>query len=295
MMNKYKLPTFFVVGAQKSGTTSLHNYLCGHPDIFLPFQKETKFFVKDELYKKGLEYYEKTFFSEYSGEKAVGEIDPDIIYFNKALERIKNSNIVPKFIFIFRHPVDRAFSHYLMTYRRGRESLSFSNAVAEEKERINKGDYENMEYSYISRGFYARQLDRFILEYSPSSMLFLLSEDLQNNTQATIKKCLDFLGVDSAWVPDNVNQVFHKANVPKNVALYKTVRYQSPLRNFARLLVPGKKMRKIIREAIFSWNTTDTIRQKMTDETRQYLIDIYREENIRLGELIGRDLSHWNK
>ena len=68
-----------------------------------------------------------------------------------------------------------------------------------------------------------------------------------------------------------------------------------PLRDFARLLVPSKKIRKTIREAIYTWNTTNKIRQTMTDETHRYLIELYRDENLRLGELIGRDLSHWNQ
>lgn len=134
------LPNFFIVGVQKAATTSLHNYLLYHPEIYLPAQKETKFFVDDKRYAKGIDYYEKTYFSDWNSQPAVGEIDPDYIYFQNALERISlHINIsATKFIFIFRNPVDRAFSHYLMTYRRGFEPLSFEDATEQEPNRIKK-------------------------------------------------------------------------------------------------------------------------------------------------------------
>ena len=83
------LPNFFVVGAQKAGTTSLHHYLAKHPNICLPKQKETKFFVDDSLYDKGIEYYESNYFSNCGAKTVVGEVDPDYMYFPIAVERIK--------------------------------------------------------------------------------------------------------------------------------------------------------------------------------------------------------------
>ena len=82
------LPNFFVVGAQKCATTSLYYYLREHPEIYLPMDKETKFFVRDDEYIKGIKYYESEYFSDYNGEKAIGEIDPDYMYFENTLERI---------------------------------------------------------------------------------------------------------------------------------------------------------------------------------------------------------------
>ena len=62
------LPNFLVVGAQKAGTTSLHYYLKEHPDVYVPEQKETKFFVNDDCYSKGLSHYEQKFYGDWSGE-----------------------------------------------------------------------------------------------------------------------------------------------------------------------------------------------------------------------------------
>ena len=288
-------PNFLVVGAQKAGTTSLHNYLYDHPDIYLPSQKETKFFVRNKLYNRGMSFYQREFFSTWCGQHAIGEVDPDYMYIQIALDRIVKQIKKTKLIFIFRNPVERAFSHYLMTYRRGREPLAFKDAIAHEHDRINQNCEMNMDFSYVSRGFYAKQLERFTKHYDSSQMLFILSEDLRYKSTEVLKQCFEFLNVDANWQPDNINKQFHQASVPKSVLLYRAVRYQSPIKSIARLLVPGKTMRKTIRDAIYDWNTTENIRQTMTDETRHYLIELYREENLRLGELIGCDLNHWNQ
>lgn len=112
------LPNFLIVGAQKCGTTSLHEYLYQHPQIYLPEGKETKFFAEDARYSKGITYYEDVCFSTYSGESAVGEVDPDYMYFEQALERIAEHLDLrtTKLIFVLRNPVDRAFSHYLNVF-----------------------------------------------------------------------------------------------------------------------------------------------------------------------------------
>src|ERR1044071_2192855 len=98
------LPNFLGVGAQKAGTTTLYEILKQHPDIFLPKKiKETKFFVYEEKFQKGRAWYEKEFFSEWNGEKAVGEIDPAMIFEEKSAQRIFDAlgkNM--KLIFIFR-------------------------------------------------------------------------------------------------------------------------------------------------------------------------------------------------
>ena len=101
------LPKFFVVGAQKAGTTTLHNLLASHPEIYLPRQKETKFFVADERYAEGLSHYETQYFAEWDGESAVGEVDPDYMYFPQALERMAvNLDLREiRFIFLLRNPV----------------------------------------------------------------------------------------------------------------------------------------------------------------------------------------------
>ena len=289
------LPNFFVVGTQKAGTTSLHNYLSCHPEIYLPAQKETKFFVDDEQYAKGISYYETEFFSGWDGEKAVGEIDPDYIYFEQALDRMRQHlNLeAMKFIFLLRNPINRAFSHYLMTYRRGLEPLSFEEAIKVEEGRITKGYSEKMHYSYVSRGFYMRQIKRFLEYVDKSQMLFLFSEELKTNPQVCLKTIFSFLEVSDDVIPSNINEKFHCSTVPRNMALMQRIQRQSFEKKIVRLLIPWKNFRHKLRQKLIDFNQTHHHNFTLRDDTRQELAKIFSEENNMLAEFLGKNLSKW--
>ncbi|TCV83435.1 sulfotransferase family protein [Sulfurirhabdus autotrophica] len=290
------LPNFFVVGAQKSGTTALHHYLVDHPEIFLPSQKETKFFVDDGQYSQGVKYYSEKYFAESKNEKVVGEIDPDYMYFNVGVERIFQHIPNSKLIFIFRNPVDRAFSHYVMTYRRGLELNTFEEAIRIEAERIEQGYEQDFHFSYVRRGFYFDQVNRFLEKWDKSQMLFLLAEDLNNNPVETVRKCFEFLGVAPDFVPGQISKRFHEATVPKNLALTVLFRNEQayPIaRRFLRLFVPKLAWRDWLRARLIAWNKKPSD-LKLLDETRRQLAEHFRPENEKLARLIRRDLSHWN-
>jgi hypothetical protein len=290
------LPNFFVVGAQKSGTTSLHHYLAEHPDIYLPAQKETKFFVDDEQYAQGIEYYAEKYFSDWKDEKAIGEVDPDYMYFKTGVERIGQHIRNPKFIFIFRNPVDRAFSGYVMAFRRGLELNTFEEAIRIEAERIGRGYYEDFHFSYVRKGFYADQVSRFLDKWDISQMHFVLADELINQPAETVRGCLEFLGVASDFVPSQINKKFHEATVPKNLALAVLFRNEDAypiFRRIARFFVPNLAWRDRLRARLSAWNKKPSD-LKLNEETRRHLVEIYRPENEKLARLIGRDLSHWN-
>ena len=110
------IPSFFVVGAQKAGTTALHHYLARHPDIFLPKIKETHFFNDGHgEWHRGFNYYLQKYFSSRNEKKLAGEIDPEYLFFPETAGRIAAHIPNAKLIFIFREPVSRAYSHYWMT------------------------------------------------------------------------------------------------------------------------------------------------------------------------------------
>jgi Sulfotransferase domain len=289
------LPSFLVVGAQKSGTTSLHSYLQAYPNIFLPEQKETKFFVEDARYIKGMEYYQHQWFSDVAPGQLVGEVDPDYMYFDKALERIAGALDTRKirFIFVFREPVSRAFSHYLMSHRRGIEPLDFEQAIEDEPVRIRKGYYERLHYSYLDRGFYYRQVMRFLERIDRKQVHFILSEDLAGNTEHVLAEVLQFLEVDEQVLPVD-REKKHVATVPRNLRLTKAVISKGPHKSLFKVLMPFPSLRQKLRQGILQWNQTDNIGITLDVNTRSRLRAVYREENQNLSKLIGRDLSHWN-
>lgn len=290
------LLNFLVVGAQKAGTTSLHYYMREHPDIYVPNQKETKFFVHDHRYRNGLSFYERTFFSDWIGESAVGEVDPEYMYIEHALDRMCEvlDMEAMKFIFLLRNPIDRAFSHYVMEYKRGNEPLDFESALEAESERVCRGCMENIRYSYVSRGYYLRQIERF-LEHAPRrNMLFLLSDDLKNDTGKHLGDLFNFLDVAEDFLPANMSVQFHRSTWPRSAALARWLRKKGGLeKRLMRALIPSRTLRKMVRLKTFQLNQTTTKKFALTERVRRHLETIYRDENARLGTFLGRDLSHW--
>ncbi len=296
-MNQLSLPNFFVVGAQKAGTTSLYHYLSSHPDIYLPSQKETRFFVMDELYSKGIDFYKNEFFSSVSDKKAVGEMDPNYMFFERALDRIgDNLDLAQvKFIFLLRNPVDRAFSHYLMICRRGMESLSCEDAIAQESSRIaNGGYYEKVHYSYIRRGFYFSQIERFLSRVDRSQMLFLLTEDLKYKPESCLKEIFSFLDISSNYMPTNISNTYHCAKVPINASLQRRiVGGDSVEKKLLRMLIPYKPLREKLRTKLLACNQRSGKNIKLSNETRRMLIDTYTSEVHKLEQFLGRNLDSW--
>lgn len=290
------LPNFLVVGAQKAGTTSLHHYLQAHPDIYLPAQKETKFFVHEKYYRRGIEFYEAEYFSARNSEHAVGEVDPDYLYYEGALPRIAH-DLDParlKLVFIFRNPVERAFSHYLMTYRRGQEPLTFEEAIEAEPVRITEGHMENLRYSYVIRGYYMRQVERILEKIDRSRMLFLLSEELEANPLECLRNVYAFLGVANDFLPSNLGERFHRATVPRSLSLLRRLKGKGPEKWLLRLLIPSTSLRQSLRDRLLRLNQTAPSDQILNANTREHLVELYRTENARLAAFLGRDLEHWN-
>lgn len=290
------LPNFLVVGAQKAGTTSLHNYLQAHPDIYLPAQKETKFFVHERHYSKGIGFYESAYFSERTVESAVGEVDPDYMYCEQSLPRIIQ-HLNPdslKVIFIFRNPVERAFSQYLMNYRRGHESLSFEEAIATESSRIRLGHMENLRYSYATRGYYLRQVERFLQHIDRSRMLFLLSETLESDPVHCLQEVYRFLNVKEDFEPPNIGERFHQATAPRSHALARRLQVQGLERRLLRRFIPSTSLRRSLRNWLVRFNQSGQNTMRMDPEIHRQLVQDFSVENTRLADFLGRDLGSWS-
>ena len=290
------LPNFFVVGAQKSATTSLHQYLSGHPDIFLPPQKETHFFIEDARYELGIDHYEREYFSGWSGERSIGEIDPDYMYFQETLPRMLRHFDPPtlSFIFILRNPVERAFSHYLMTYRRGLEPLSFEEAIEREPERVGTDFHSREHYSYVGRGFYHRQITRYLDHVDRDRILVLLTDDLKRDPRPVIRRLFDFLGVDNTYSPPDLNTEYHRAAVPHSMAFVKWLTGgDSPEKKVLRLLMPHAGLRSWMRRTALSLNLRPQNSLQLSDSARNKLLHIYAADMRQLAALIGGIPDAW--
>jgi hypothetical protein len=196
-------PSFMIIGTQKGGTTSLYRYLDKHHDVTMAFKKEVHFF--DSFYLKGNDWYLAHF--PLRGEAAqTGEASPTYLFHPEAPKRIHAAFPDVKFIALLRNPVDRAYSHHQMEYRRGKDSLSFEEAIAQEPERLRDSDPDIAggnwrHYSYLSRGIYVEQLARWLEFFTREQFLLLKSEEFFREPGRLFDQVLRFLELPSCPLP----------------------------------------------------------------------------------------------
>ncbi len=220
------LPDFIIIGTQKGGTSSLYDYLAQHPCIAPALESEVHFF--DANFHKGINWYRAHFpsllYRDYvrkvQGRQLItGEKSPYYMFYPHAPRRIFETLPHVKLIVMLRNPVDRAYSHYYHQVRKGRETLSFEEAIAAEPERL-KGElekilederytsYSHVHFSYLSRGIYVDQLKVWMRFFPREQFLILKSEDFFADPPAVYRQVLAFLGL-----PDWELRNYKKHNV----------------------------------------------------------------------------------
>ena len=298
------LPNFLIIGAAKSGTTSLHFYLQQHPEIFMCPRKDTFYFDFDgqepdysgpgdnEWYKDYAVTQRQDYEALFAGiltEKALGESCAGYLYDSKAPARIHRHIPHAKLIAVLRDPVERAYSSFLQQVRDGYETVTdFAEALDLEAERIR--DNWRPIWHYKNRGFYFEQVERYLRLFGPSQLRFYLYEDLNREPDAMLTDIFRFLEVDEGFMPD-VSVRHNVAGIPRSRALLKLVMTPNPLKTLVKPLLPTR-IRNSFRAAITE-NRASLRRPPVPKEIRRQLIAEHRPDTLRLQDLIQRDLSHW--
>jgi hypothetical protein len=194
-------PDFLIIGAAKCGTTSLYNYLIEHPDVAGAAAKELRFF--DVKFRKGWDWYLAQF-PERGAAQIVGESSPTYLFDPSVPGRVKTALPNAKLIVMLRNPVDRAYSQYTFRTRR-LETASFRDEMLADIARWQATGMavEKVEGSpsYIARGIYADQLDRWFAHFPQDQFHIIRSEDLFADPVPVFAAVLEFLALPS-WRPE---------------------------------------------------------------------------------------------
>jgi hypothetical protein len=206
------LPDFIVIGAQKSGTTSLYGYLAAHPLVVAADTKEVHYF--DVNYGRGVEWYRSNFplrrrlerLASRLGRRAVtGEASPYYLFHPHVPQRMHELLPHAKLMVLLRDPVERAISHHNHEVQDGFETLPFAEAIEAEERRLPRspellaGDetstaaFSHLHHSYLSRGRYAEQLEAWFERYPRDHFLIMDSSELFDDPQAAVARTLAFL------------------------------------------------------------------------------------------------------
>ena len=265
MLTSYlrELPDFIIIGANKSGTSSLYDFVTRHPAIAPASEKEPRYFSM--RYKFGKLWYRSNFPTKLSGyfftkrtrQKLLsGEASTSYFFHPMVASRMKKVLPNVKLIIILRNPVDRAYSHYHYSMKLHRETLSFEKGIELEEKRcakereslIKDPDFTPTCYhynSYLAKGIYADQLEDWFGYYSRKQFLILSTEDFRKNPQQILDQIFDFLGV----IPFSVKNL-----KDLNVGNYK----------------------------------------EMNEDTRKFLVKYFKPHNERLYKLLQRRFD-WDK
>ncbi|NIR50443.1 sulfotransferase [candidate division KSB1 bacterium] len=298
-----KLPNFLIVGAARSGTTSLYHYLKQHPHIYMSPVKETHFITAQflGLPQKGptervrnthiiqdFESYQKLF-ADVAGEQCIGEASADYLYYyKKAIPTIKKFLGECKIIITLRNPIERAFSSYMYLKRLGYEQLSFEDAIREEPRRLEMG------YSYLWRlksvGLYYKQVAAYLNSFKSVGVFFF--DELQSQPAKIVADAYSFLGVDDTFRP-KTNVTYNASGTPKNSVLFDFLTRENLFKKSLKPLVdrifPEERRMHVIEKMKYALLKKTT----MLPETRDKLVSFYRNDIERLQELLDKDLSHW--
>lgn len=292
-------PNFFLIGAAKSGTTSLYQYLRQHPAVFMSAVKEPHYFAfaGEKLDYRGpgvtinstsvtdLAEYEKLFVSAGDAQ-AIGEASALYLYVPATTARLRDYAPDARLIVILRQPAERAFSAYMHLRRDGREPLSFADALQAEPERIRKN--WGFLWRYRALGYYTAQLRRYYALFPREQLRVYLHDDFRADAPAVMRDIFAFLGVDSSFCPD-MSLRHNVSGVPRQRWLHNLLHGANPLKTIIKPLVPVA-WRENARRRVTQQNL---VRQTLPDDLRQALTDGFRSDILELQDLLGRDLSLW--
>jgi hypothetical protein len=289
------MPNFLIIGAMKSGTTALYYYLEQHPDVYMSPVKEPNFFSSSQRQETMADAVShigtyQDLFKGVSGEKAIGEASHSYLYEPGAAAEIRHYIPEAKLIAILRNPIDRAYSHFLHMVRNGTEPLGdFAQALREDKSGVYK---ERPFQDYIGRGLYYSQLTRYFATFPRELVRIYLYEDLSGAPIRTVQDAYRFLEVEASFVPE-VSLRRNVSGYPKYKFLDGFLRRQSRIKHAVKVHSPAR-LRWRLSKAFDDLKNRNLVEPPpVQPDVRQQLMGVYREDILRVQDLIHRDLSGW--
>jgi hypothetical protein len=303
------LPTFLIIGAGKSGTTSLHKYLDQHPEVFMCPVKETNFFelegerilVNEKEDPQAFKYYPQSItewdkyvrlFEQATKAKAIGETSPMYLYGKRSPENIKRYLPDAKLIVILREPTSRLYSRYLHLARDGRLPTPEFEDALDRKNTIwwTRNDL-------VQEGFYHKHLSRYYETFPKEQIKVFLYEDLSKEPVKAMKELFAFIGVDPTFEP-NMEVTYNLSGKPKSGFINSLIGADGILIRSAKAVMPGVVNK--LKNSTTTQKMVETIRKKNLERPpvsmevkKRFYKEVYAEEIEKLEKLINRDLSRW--
>ncbi len=289
------LPNFIVIGAAKAGTTALYWYLAEHPSVFMSRVKETNYFAYGVDERGRLLYGDpdvhkfpvttraeyEALFDDADGAQAVGEVSPIYLECPQAPDRIRAALPEVRLVCCLRHPVERAYSDYLMyLWRRGRRFEPARDLTPD-------AVWARPDSRWMDVSRYHAQLARYYDTFPRERIHTFLFDDMKRSTVDAVQGVYRFLEIDPAFVPD-LETAHNVGGVPASRALESFLTNRG-LRAVVEPWIP-KRAADWVRRI-----RTRNMRKAppLPAELRRELTARLRDDIQSTSRLIGRSLDHW--
>ena len=260
------VPTFIGIGAQRAATTWVYECLREHPEVYVPATKELEFF--DQHFDRGLQWYEEQF-QDCGNAKAVGEISPDYMVVKPAIERM--AKVIPevRLFAILREPVQRAFSAYQLFHERYKD--------------INFADACHTSAYLKDRSMYALQLEHVYAHFPKEQVKIFLYDDVVTNPRQMLKELFEFIGVDDRFYPTCGDKVYNRIVFPNQQKMLKQMKL-----GWLVELVKKSGLGPMIKR-LHKKQSGQGITENSNNRTKA----IFRDDVLKLQQMLNRDLSSW--
>lgn len=287
-------PNFFIIGAPKSGTTALSEYLRQHPDVLFSEPKEPHFFNADFSHRHidSMATYLDCFSHGTGHELAVGEGSVFYLYSRVAVPNIIARWPDARFIVMLRNPVEAVYSwHWQALYSFGEDLVDFEQAWRAQEDRLAGRRLpranrvrEALHYGPLFR--YAEQLERLFQSVPSAQVKIVLFDDFKSDPGRSYRDVLAFLGLPPTDLANY--EVINPSKRIRYPVLEHTIRAGVAVKRFM-----GIEQGLGIATRLKGWNTRYEKRPLLAKAFREELLDYYRDDIRRTAALIGRDLEHW--
>ena len=269
----------FMVGAAKSGTTTLHKILASHPDVYAGPSKEPHYFVADQFvpnprFAPNTCLTEAKYVANYAAattQKYLLDSSVHYMAYPGTDQRIYAYNPEAKIIFALRHPVDRLYSHYKMLRKEGVTRLSFEDFL--------KQPIDDNKVDLMAHSLYSQRIREYQATFGPSNVLIITFNELRGDQNVLREKLANFLGL----TPFEAIKTEHEnvSAIPKNEVL-RYLHMDFPLTVWLKRIVPKTALRARLGQWIIH---TFYENKAMVPETRQRLNVYFEDELAELAKM----------
>ena len=277
---KKTYPDFFIVGAPRSGTTSLHEYLNEIPEIFM-CPKECGYFSKFSIGRVESAQEYKNLFMDAASNQLIGESTAIYLRDPETPAKIYKANNNAKIIIMLRDPIERAYSHYLMYIRNGYETQSFSKKLKTYDKSSSQGKFHDY---IIMPSYYFDAASKYIELFGRNQIKICIYEEFASNTKKIVAETLDFLGVD-ATLPKNISKKYndfaHPLGKSQNFFMKNYVS-----KNIGRRLLP-KSTRLSIKNFLSDKNTKPKLKENDILKLHEFFVN----DVTKIQDLLQRKLQ----